>query len=233
MNERLSDSSDEALGRRLASELPRHPAPARLRAAVAEGAAPRPAQPAWLTVALSAAGTALVLFLVFLPLLPRTAPADPAERLMRSVVAEHERALMWGARHAGIIPAALPWLTQESGIGLARVFAGDDRLTFVGAEPVYVEGRRGMALSYRDVDGHLVTYTVLPAPGLPVPERRRIQIGRFRPALLNESGFSAWVWRQGDLACFIVSDMVSQSDLERFKDYFVRVRTATEPVPAY
>src|SRR2546427_8626641 len=29
-----------------------------------------------------------------------------------------------------------------------------------------------------------------------------------------------------------VSDMVSEADLERFKDYFVRVRTATEPVPA-
>jgi len=29
-----------------------------------------------------------------------------------------------------------------------------------------------------------------------------------------------------------VSDMVSESDVERFKDYFVRLRLATEPVPA-
>ncbi len=78
-----------------------------------------------------------------------------------------------------------------------------------------------------------MTYTVLPAPGLPVPDRRRVQIDRFRPALLHEDGFSAWVWKHGDLACFLVSDMVSEADLERFKDYFVRVRTATEPVPAY
>src|SRR2546426_12810657 len=56
---------------------------------------------------------------------------------------------------------------------------------------------------------------------------------RFRPALLHEDGFSAWVWKQGDLACFLVADMVSEADIERFKDYFVRVRTATEPVPAY
>lgn len=233
MSERFSDASDEALGRRLASELPRHAAPPRLRAAIAETAGPRRAQPVWLVAALSAAATALALVLAFLPLLPRILPADPAERLVRSVVAEHERALMWGARHSEVIPAALPWLTQESGIGLARVFVGDDRLTLVGAEPVYHDGRRGMALYYRDTDGHLVTYTVLPAPGLPLPERRRVQIGRFRPALLHDGGFSAWVWRQGDLACVIVADMVSEADLATFRDYFVRVRTATEPVPAY
>jgi len=234
MNERFADASDEALGQLLAAELPRYTAPARLRAAIVEGAAPPPRRrAAWLAPALASAATALVLVLAFLPLLPRTPPPDPAQRLVRAVVAEHERALMWGARNPRIIPAALPWLTQESGIGLTRVFGGDDRLMPVGAEPVYLDGRRGIALYYRDGDDHLVTYTVLPAPGLPVPDRRRVQIERFRPALLHEEGFSAWVWKQGDLACFLVSDMVSAADLERFKDYFVRVRTATEPVPAY
>ena len=90
-----------------------------------------------------------------------------------------------------------------------------------------------MALYYRDADGHLVSYTVLPAPGLPLPERQRVQIDRFKPALLSEEGFSAWVWKQGDLACFLVSDLVSARELEEFKDYFVRVRKSTEPVPAY
>lgn len=234
MSERLSDSSDEALGRRLATDLPRYAAPARLRAAIVEAAAPpRPRRTFWLAPALSAVATAAVLVLVFLPMLPRILPADPTERLVRSVVAEHTRALMWGTRRAEIIPAALPWLTQESGIGLTRAFVGDDRLVFVGAEPVYLDGRRGMALYYRDGEGHLLTYTVLPAPGLALPERRRVQVDRFKPALMHDNGFSAWVWKHGDLACFLVSDMVSEADLERFKDYFVRVRVATEPVPAY
>ncbi|MBI2159819.1 MAG: hypothetical protein HYU25_05430 [Candidatus Rokubacteria bacterium] len=234
MTERLSDSSDEALGRRLATDLPRYAAPARLRAAIVEAAAPpRPRQVFWLAPALSALAPAAALVLLFLPMLPRTLPADPTERLVRLVVAEHTRALMWGTRRAEIIPAALPWLTQESGIGLTRAFVGDDRLAFVGAEPVYLDGRRGMALYYRDREGHLLTYTVLPAPGLPLPERRRVQVDRFKPALMHDNGFSVWVWKHGDLACFLVSDMVSQADLERFKDYFVRVRVATEPVPAY
>jgi len=231
-----SPDSDEALGTRLREELPRYTASAHLRTAIAEGAAPPRRRAAWLAPVLTAAATALVLVLVFLPLLPRLVPADPTERLVRSVVAEHTRALMWGARHPEVIPTALPWLSQESGIGLRQVFVGDDRLVFVGAEPVYLEGHFGMALHYRDGDGHLLTYIVLPIPGLPVPDRRRVQIergtNRWRPALMHDSGFSAWVWRQGELACFLVSDMVSEADVERFKDYFVRVRVSTEPVPA-
>lgn len=223
--------SDETLGARLRAELSRHAAPAHVRAAVARASAPARRPTPWLAPVLAAAATALVLGLVFMPMLPRF--VHPTEQLVRSVVAEHTRTLMWGSRHSQVIPAALPWLTQESGIGLRQVFAGDDTLVFLGAEPVYLDDRRGMALYYRDGDGHLVTYTALPAPGLPLPEARRIQIeNRWRPALMSDSGFSAWVWRQGDLACFIVADMVSESDVERFKDYFVRLRVSTEPVPA-
>jgi hypothetical protein len=30
-----------------------------------------------------------------------------------------------------------------------------------------------------------------------------------------------------------VADMVSDRDVERFKDYFVRLRVSTDPVPAH
>lgn len=228
-----SPESDDALGARLRTELRRYTAPAYLRGSIGESAEPPRARPAWLAPALTAAATALVLVLLSIPFLPRILPADPTERLVRSVVAEHTRALMWGSRRSEGVPTALPLLTEQSGIALPKFFGGDDRLVFIGAEPVFVEGRRGMALYYRDDDGHLVTYAALPYPGLPLPESRRVQIqNRWRPALMNESGFSAWVWRQGDLACFIVADMVSESDVERFKDYFVRLRVSTDPVPA-
>jgi hypothetical protein len=230
--------SDEALSARLRAELPRYGAPASLRAAIA-GEPDRPQRrPAWFAPFMAAAATALVFVLaLYLPVLPRVVPADPVERLVRSVVAEHTRTLMWGARQPEVVPTAMPRLLQESGIGLRKVFAGDELLTFVGAEPVYLEGHRGMALHYRDGDGHLLSYVALPVAGFPVPDRRRVSIQRgervFRPALMHDSGFSAWVWRQADgqLACFLVSDMVSESDLEKFKDYFVRVRLSTEPVP--
>jgi anti-sigma factor RsiW len=232
MSERF-DESDESLTRRLAAELPRHAAPARLRVAIVEAASPAPRRPAWLPPLLAAAATTMALALLVLPVLPRIAPADPVQRYVRAVVSEHSRTVMWGARNGEILPTALPWLTEQSGIALPKVFVGDERLTFVAAEPVYLERQRGVAIHYRDIDGHMLTYIALPAPGLAVPDRARVQIGRWRPALLRDSGFASWVWKQGDVGCFIVSDMVSADDVERFKEYFTRIRSTTEPVPAY
>jgi hypothetical protein len=227
------DPIDDGLGQRLRSELRRYEAPARLRVSIVEAAAPRSRRAAWLPPVVSACATALVLVLFATPLLPRLTPADPLQRMTRAVISEHSRALMWGARQPQILPAAQPWLTRESGIGLSRAFVGDDRLGFIGAEPVYLERERGVALHYRDVDGHLVSYIALPALGVSMPERQRTAVDRFRPVLARDNGFATFVWKQGDVACFLVSDMVSVADLERFKDYFVRVRTATEPFPAY
>lgn len=233
MSDRLPDP-DEQLGRRLAAELPRYTAPASLRVAIVQAVEPAPSRrPAWLSPLLAAAATAMVLAMFMLPVLPRIQPSDPVDQMVRAVVSEHSRALMWGSRQSQVIPTALPWLQAQSGIGLASAFVGDDLLNFVSAEPVYLLRRRGLAVHYRDVDGHLVTYIALPAEDLKVPDHARVQIDRFRPALVKDSGFVTWVWRQRDVACFLVSDMVSVDDLERFKDYFVRVRTSTEPSLAY
>jgi hypothetical protein len=232
MSERFEES-DESLSRRLAGELHRYAAPVSLRVAIVEAASPSPRRPLWLAPLLAAAATTLALALLVMPVLPRVTPSDPVQRYVRAVVSEHSRTLMWGARHGEILPTALPWLTEQSGIALPKVFVGDERLTFVAAEPVYLERQRGVAIHYRDVDGHMLTYVALPAPGLAVPDRARVQIGRWRPALLRDSGFASWVWKQGDVGCFIVSDMVSADDVERFKEYFTRIRATTEPVPAY
>ena len=232
MSDRFDDPTDETLGRRLAGELTRYEAPARLRVAIVE-AAPRPRRPVWLGPLVAAAATAMLLLLVVIPILPRIIPADPVQRYVRAVVSEHSRTLMWGARHGDVLPAALPWLTQETGIGLNQFFVGDERLELVSAEPVYLERERGVAIHYRDRDGHMLTYIALPAAALTVPDRERVQAGRWRPALLRDSGFSALVWKQKDVACFLVSDMVSTDDVETFKEYFVRVRATTDPVSAY
>lgn len=233
MTGRYDDLSDEELGRRLAAELPRHAAPAHLsraiRAAIPAGAPPR----LWLAPTVAALATAMVLLLVFMPMMSRQVPTDPTERLVRAVVSEHTRVIMWGARHGDVVPATLPELSRETGVALTRSFLGDDRLTLVAAEPIYVDRRRGIAIHYRDTDGHLVSYMAVPATAVVIPDRDRVQVDRYRPALVRDSGFAAWLWRQGDVACVIVSDRVSDAELDTFKDYFRRLRAATEPLPAY
>jgi hypothetical protein len=225
------DFSDEALSRRLQTELSRYTAPDHLRGAILTATAER--RPAWMAPTVSALATAALVVLFLLPVLPSSNRAEPVQRLARAVVAEHSRALMWGARSSTIMPTGSSWLTQESGIALARVFAGDDTLWLVNAEPVYLERERGVALHYRDRAGHFLTYVALPAPSLRLPDRARVSVGNWRPVLIQDSGFATWVWRHGDLACFLVSDMVTSEETERFKEYFIRVRTATEPLLAY
>lgn len=232
MSESRSDLSDEGLGRRLAAELPRYHAPAHVRAAVLR-AATRRAQPAWLAPALAALATAAVLVLVLLPTLPARTPQDMTEQLVNAVVAEYSRASMWGARTAETVPTAVTRVAEETGIRLAKAFLGDDDLEFLGAEPVYLDWRLGIALHYLDPDGHTMTYVALHAPRLSLPERQRVQVDGFRPVLVKLDGFRSWVWKQGEVACFLVSDIVGEPDLERFKDYFVRVRAGTEPLLTY
>ena len=233
MSPRYDDLSDEQLGRRLAADLPRHAAPPHLRRAILSATTPRPARIPWLAPAVTAFATALVMVLFVVPTLPRIVPPNPTDRLVRAVVSEHTRTLMWGARSGEVVTTAVPDLSRAAGVSLSRMFVGDDRLTFVSAEPVYVDRNRGIAIHYRDVDGHLVTYMAVPAAGISVPDRDRVQIDRWRPALLRDSGFATWLWRQGDVACLIVSDMVSEGERDKFKDYFVRLRLATEPKSAY
>jgi hypothetical protein len=233
MTGRYDDLSDEELGRRLAAELPRRMAPAHLRRAILAAAQPPPVRAPWFAPAISALAMALVLILFFVPVLPRRVPLDPTERLVRAVVSEHTRTLMWGARRGEVVPAAFTELARQTGVSLNRAFAGDDRLALVAADPVYVDRHRGVALHYRDADGHLVSYVAVPAPGVNIPDRDRVQIDRYRPALVRDNGFAAWLWREGDVACVIVSDRVSEAELEIFKDYFRRMRAATEPLAAY
>ena len=233
MTARYSEFSDEELGRRLAAELPRHMAPPHLARAVRASIPQRSLRPAWLAPSVAALATALLLVLAFVPMLPRSVPIDPTERLVRAVVNEHTRMVMWGARRVDVVLATLPELSRETGLNLNRAFIGDDQLALVSAEPVYVDGRRGIAIHYRDLDGHLVSYIAVPAEGVRVPDARRVAVDRWRPALMRDNGYAAWVWRQGDIACLIVSDRISEAEMETFKDYFKRLRVSTEPLPAY
>ena len=50
MSEQFPDLSDDVLGRRLATELPRHAAPSHLRSAILAGPTPAPARSWWVLV---------------------------------------------------------------------------------------------------------------------------------------------------------------------------------------
>jgi hypothetical protein len=225
----------EALGQALRERLSRYPASPALRAAVRRTLAPpTPAwQPRWLAPAGAALATALAMVLWLAPGLPTTTPGEAVHRMVRAAVTEHARGIAWGQRQPDWVPAVLPRAMEESGIVLNWVFTGDDEIVLVDARPTYVEGHRGLTLSYLDRNGHTVSYIVIPAATLALPERGRVQIDRWRPLLRRENGWSLIVWKQAGLLCLLVADLVSEQDLTRLKSYFVKVRSATELYAVY
>ena len=52
-----------------------------------------------------------------------------------------------------------------------------------------------------------------------------------QPSRGGEGGFSLILWKQQGLLCALVSDLVSEDDLARLKQYYVKVRSSTEPAP--
>jgi hypothetical protein len=228
---------DGGVGRLLRERLPRHPAPAVLRAAVVEALMPGPArQPwwmLWMPPAFSAVATALIMLLWIAPSLPTAPSADSAHLVVRAVLAEHARNIFWGESRPDVVPAALPRAMEESGVALSWVFTGDEDIQLIDAKPTYLEGRRGIELAYQDAAGHKVTYVIVPGGAVALPERGRVQIDRWKPLVRKENGFSLIMWRQQGLLCVMASDLVSDEDLSRFKQYFVKVRSSTEPYVVY
>ena len=234
-----TDTTDDdgGVGRMLRERLTRHPAPVLLRASVREALEPRAARPPWWTLwgapAAAAAATALVMLLWIAPRLPSAPAGDPAQLVVRAVLAEHARNIFWGESRSDVVPAALPRAMEESGVALNWVFTGDDEIQLVNAKPTYLEGRRGIELTYQDSAGHTVTYVIVPGGNVVLPERGREQIDRWRPVVRKENGFSLIIWRQQSLLCVLASDLVSDEDLGRFKQYFVKVRSSTDPYVTY
>ena len=228
---------DTLVGRWLRERLPRYPAPAHLRAAIVQAVAPaaprRAAWSLWMAPGAAALATAMIMLLLIAPSLPTAGAPDPVRLLSRAVVTEHARTILWGESRPDAVPAILTRAMEESGVALNWVFTGDDQIQLVNAQATYLEGRRGIELAYEDVDGHAVTYVILPAPTLVLPERGRVEIGKWKPLVRKENGFSLIMWKQQGLLCVLVSDLVSDADLGRFKEYFVKVRSSTEPYPVY
>jgi hypothetical protein len=220
----------EEIARLLRDRLTRHQAPARLRMSVVETLSPpesRRRPSLWLPPALSALATAMVMLLWLAPALPRSG-SNPLQMLSRAVMTEHARAVLWGEARPDAVPGALPTVMAESGVLLNWVFTGDQDLQLVNAQPTVLEGRRALALTYQDRDGHSVSYIIARGPNVAIPEQGRVQIARWRPLVTKDDGFSLIVWKQSGLVCVMVADLVSENDLARFKDYFVKVRSATE-----
>jgi hypothetical protein len=227
---------DPEMSRLLRERLPRRPASPRLRAAVARALEPPPRRwgwGAWLPPGLAAVATALILVMWMAPALPKGTPSDPLQRIARAAVNEYARTVSWSEPQPDVVTAGLARVSDESGVLLSSVFAGDDELQLMSAHPTYLDSHRGLALTYVDRQGAPVAYIVIPGGAVTLPERGRVQIDRWRPVFRTDNGFTVIMWKQRGLLCVMVAGLVAESEQARLRQYFVKVRSATEPYTTY
>jgi anti-sigma factor RsiW len=218
--EQAEASLDEALTQRL----PHHPAPAALRRRVEElAAAARPAPPPAaprrrssplrrMAAPLAVAAMAIVTTGLLVEQRARTR-GDAVDRLADEVVTDHLRLLV--SAHPNDLDSAQnhevkPWF--EGRLDFAPVVPGDrGELRLLGGAVGYVLDRKAAVMSYA-LRRHHVTLLAFPAGGLAWPAANR-NAGGLPAYATSRNGFGVVLWRAGDLAYALVSD-VSASDLE-------------------
>jgi anti-sigma factor RsiW len=224
------DPVDEALSDALAKHVPRHRPSAgfeaRLRARLDAAAPPvdaaKPAPPSRFTalfVGLTSglAGAAVVAAVMVSTARPPSAPAPRQASgwtLADEVVSDHLRVVA-GTRppevESGGIHQVKPWFTGRVDFAPRVAFAGDPDFPLVGGSLGYVRDRKAAVFQYRR-RLHAITLLVFPGTDLPWPEGATSLAGR---SVHEETsrGFSVLLWRDGDLAYALVSD-VARAELE-------------------
>jgi anti-sigma factor RsiW len=216
----INEALDHALTR-----LPRHrPTPdftrrlrARLGGATLATAAPSVA-PASRARALAAPfGSALAAAAIVL-VVARLAPTPTSTSgwsLADEAVSDHLRVVASTRPpeiESGGIHQVKPWFTGRVDFAPRVAFAGDDEFPLVGGSLGYVRERKAAVFQFRH-RLHAITLLVFPAEGLPWPAGDVARLGRLAVVEQTSRGFSALLWRDGELGYALVSD-VNRADLE-------------------
>lgn len=205
--------AERGLSQLLDEKLPRHAAPAALRAQLAERVRGTPAPAARsrrlrrfaapVASALAAAAVVLLVVRVTQPSFLR--PSLTTAALVDEGVNDHLRVVT--SAHpveiaSGGIHQVKPWFTGKLDFAPRVAFSGDDEFELEGGSVGYFRDRKAAVFVFK-VRLHTISLLVFPAAGLPLPSR----------SFSVERGFNVLLWRDGELGYCLVSD-VGRADLD-------------------
>jgi len=199
------DPHDRAL-RAALERLPRRPAPARLKRALAE----RWLLPRRFGAGRVAAGVAAVLAGAALAsaILFGWREHTAAQGLFAEAVNDHLR-LLYAERpieiESGGVHQVKPWFAGRVDFAPALGFGGDDEFPLQGGAVALFFDRKAAAFEFKR-RLHPITLFVFRAEGLPWPAASR-PLGPARAAIDTQRGFHVLLWRRGDLGYALVSDV--------------------------
>lgn len=148
---------------------------------------------------------------------------DPVSRLMTRAVEEHlEYAREAMDRSVPDPRTLLRRAESKAPFPLGPVFPGDAEAPLMSVVTGELAGRPSVALVYRNGPGRYTTLLLMPGADASIPVEDRVAIERYAPHHRVVSGKHVLYWKQGDLACVLVSDL-DQSGSARM---FLKVRKA-------
>ena len=221
------NTEDRALTSLLRERLPRHPAPASLRQRLeAELAAktpsrppreaplrPRPrfiakvrTRPSFFTT-LAAAAVVAATSVVAL----NGPPWARGDGVVDEALNDHLRVLY--AEHPVEIPSGgihqvKPWFLGRLDFAPAVAFGGDEEFPLLGGSVAYFVDRKAATFLFKR-RLHDISLFVVRAEGLSWPSHPSVRMGRVEATVVSRQGFHLVLFRDGDLAYALVSDVDS------------------------
>jgi anti-sigma factor RsiW len=196
---RATSEEERMLDQLLEERLPQHPAPLALKRRLA-ARLPSVDLPVrstrsrrWAVLALPLAACAALV----LVLRPHTSASDP---LVDEAISDHLRVVYRDQPvdvESGGPHRVKPWFTGRLDFAIPHVYGGDDEFTLVGGAVALFHDRKAAMLVYKR-QLHTISLLVFPSEGLVLPSDRRVR---------QKRGFSAVLWRDGDLGYALTSDL--------------------------
>jgi hypothetical protein len=148
---------------------------------------------------------------------------DPVSLLAASAVDEH----MEYVKETMTRPAADPLavvreLKSQVNYAFEPIFPGDSQEQLVAGKVSDLPGKRAATFVYRDGSGRYTTLFLMPEAGIVIPTEGRMHIEDFKPYHRVVSGRQFLLWKQGALACLLVSDL----DRAGLSSMFLKIRKA-------
>jgi hypothetical protein len=148
---------------------------------------------------------------------------DPTSRLVARAVEEHvEYAREAMQRPAPDAATLVATLRSQAKFPLGSIFSGDSEAPLIAATTGELRGKPTVGLVYRNGSGLYTTLLLMPGADAAIPAEDRLAIETFKPHHRVASGKQVLYWKQGDLACLVVSDL----DQSGVAAMFLKIRKA-------
>lgn len=133
----------------------------------------------------------------------------PLPPVVQEMVESHIRTRLMAAPYTQVPaqPEAIrAWFRDKVEFAMPVPQLPPERYALLGVRLNYFLNRRVAELAYT-TDAHVLSFFMLAESSLPLPAAPRAQVGSRTVSVHRQKGYTAILWKDGDLVCGLVSDL--------------------------